>query len=254
MNSNIHLNNDNCLNCKQKTFGNFCQYCGQKNSIHRYSLGHFIEHDLIHGIWHVDKGVLYTIKELFTRPGNSVREFIQGKRARLYNFVTLIILILAISALIAPYIQIHLADLMPVESKEAMNAVEKFSTKYPKVLILILIPIYSFFSYLWFRKAKLNYSEHLVLNSYKTSGELIIALLFSIITMFYTNSTVLLIIYYFFVVLGGLIYSVWFYRQFFQVFNYSKKAVIFKSIMTSISYLLISVIIGIVVGVIKSIT
>jgi hypothetical protein len=48
--------------------------------VHSYSIKHFIEQDLIHRIWHVDTGILFTIRELFTRPGHCVREFINGKR------------------------------------------------------------------------------------------------------------------------------------------------------------------------------
>ncbi|MBO9674777.1 MAG: DUF3667 domain-containing protein [Sphingobacteriaceae bacterium] len=33
----------------------------------------------VHGVWYVYKDFLFTLKGLFTRPGYSVREFIQGK-------------------------------------------------------------------------------------------------------------------------------------------------------------------------------
>ena len=45
-----------------------------------------MEHDLIHGVWHIDKGVLFTVKELILRPGDSVRGFIQGKRVGFFSF------------------------------------------------------------------------------------------------------------------------------------------------------------------------
>ncbi|MDN3586911.1 DUF3667 domain-containing protein [Pedobacter aquatilis] len=248
MNTNAPSLHHNCLNCNREVTENYCQSCGQKSSTHRYSLKHFVEHDFIHGVWHVDKGVLYTIKQLFTRPGHSVREFIQGKRAKFFSFVTLIVLILAISGLLAPYIHIHISDLMPESSKAAMNTLEKFSTKYPKATILILIPLYSLFSFFWFRKARLNYSEHLVLNSYRTAAELILSLAFSIFTIFYTNITTLLFVYYFIVGLGGMIYAIWFYSQFFGGYGYSKKAALFRAIMVPVSYLFLSGIIGFVMG------
>ncbi|WP_316734867.1 DUF3667 domain-containing protein [Pedobacter aquatilis] len=253
MNTNAQSLHHNCLNCNREVIENYCQSCGQKASTHRYSLKHFVEHDFIHGIWHVDKGVLYTIKELFTRPGHSVREFIQGKRAKFFSFVTLIVIILATSGLLAPYTHIRITDLMPENIKEQMNSFEKFTTKNPKIVILILIPVYSLFTSLWFRKAKLNYSEHLVLNSYKTAGELIIGLLFTILTIFYTNTTTLFYIYYLFIGLGGMVYTVWFYSQFFGGYGYSKKAAILRAIMVPISYIFLSGIIGFVLGVIGSI-
>ena len=200
----------------------------------------------MHGVWHVDKGILFTIKELFTRPGHSVREYLEGKRIYFYNFISLILLLLAVSALLAPYIHVKMSDLMPQTNKEMMTSFEKFVEKYPKLILLIAVPVYSLFSFVWFRKAKLNYSEHLVLNSYRIIPELIVGLLFSAITIFYTNTKVLAVIYVLAVNLLLVTYSVWFYYQFFSKYNYTKGKLLFKSIMVPVSYLLLSFIIGIV--------
>lgn len=202
-----------CLNCKKPLTENFCSNCGQNKSVHRYSFKHFIEHDLIHGFWHVDNGIIFTIKELFTRPGHSIREFIQGKRVGYFSFVTLLLLILGVSHFFGDYVQVKLSDLMPESSKGAMNDLQDFSTRNPKTLLLMTIPFYSLFSFLWFRKAKLNLTEHFVLNSYKTVAESLIALLFMITTIFYANIKVLMILYSL-ISLFTLLYAFWFYRQF----------------------------------------
>ena len=241
----------NCLNCDRHLTNNYCENCGQKSTTHRYSLKHFIEHDIVHGIWHVDKGILFTIKQLFTTPGHSVRRFIEGKRGNLFNFISLLILLLAASSFLGHYSQIKLTDLMPEASKATMSSVEKFSSKYPKLVLIITIPLYSLFSFFWFKKARLNFTEHLVLNSYKTSAELMMGLLFTTLTIFYTNVGTLLLIYYFVVVLFSLIYSVWFYYQFFSKYEYSKKSLLFRAIMVPVTYMLISVVIGIVTGIVK---
>ena len=246
------MDNHSCLNCGREVTENFCSNCGQKSTVHRYSIKHFIEHDLIHGIWHVDHGVLFTIKKLFTNPGHSIREFINGKRMGYFSFVTLLILIMGISHFLGDYAKVEISDLMPEESKNAMTEVEEFSKRNPKTILLITIPIYSFFSYLWFRKAKLNLTEHFVLNSYKTIGESLIALLFLIITLFYSNIEVIKIVYSI-VTLITMIYAFWFYKQFFSAYNYSKSGVIFRSLGVIFSYLFLSLIVGIVFGVMKSI-
>jgi hypothetical protein len=238
----------NCQNCNLIICDNFCGNCGQKSTVHRYSLKHFVEHDLIHGIWHVENGIVFTIKELFTRPGHTIREFINGKRVGYFSFVTLLLLILGISHFLSEYAQVKLSDLMPESSKGAMNDLQEFTKRNPKTMLLITIPFYSIFSFLWFRKSKLNLTEHFVLNSYKTVGESLLGLLFLIISIFYTNIKVLIIIYS---IIGffALFYAFWFYRQFFSGYGYSKKSLIIRSIAVVFSYMLLSLFIGIIMGI-----
>ncbi len=239
-----------CLNCSNPASENFCGNCGQKTSIHRYSFKHFIEHDLIHGIWHVDNGVLFTIRELFSRPGHSVREYLQGKRVGFFSFVSLLLIILGITHFLGEFAQVKISDLLPESSKGTVNELQEFTKENPKIILLLTIPFYSIFSYLWFKKAKLNLTEHLVLNSYKAVAESLIALLFLIVTIFYANIQVLAVVYSL-ISLFTLVYAVWFYRQFFSVFGYSKKSLIIRSLGVVLSYMLFYVLVGIVVGIAK---
>ena len=241
---------ENCLNCGNPITDKFCPKCGQRATIHRYSLKHFVEHDLIHGVWHVDNGILFTIRELFTRPGHSIREFINGKRVGYFSFVTLLLLILGISHFLGEYAQIKMSDLMPESSKGVMNELQEFTKKNPKTTLLLTIPFYSSFSFLWFRKSKLNLTEHFVLNSYKTIGESLIALLFVIITIFFSNIKVLTNVYSI-ISFSTIFYAFWFYRQFFSAYGYSKKSLIIRSLGVVFSYMFLSFIVGIIMGIMK---
>lgn len=235
---------NNCLNCGRNVLENFCPNCGQKATTHRYSIKHFIVHDLIHGLWYLESGILITIKKLFTKPGHSIRAFIQGKRVGYFSFITLLLIILGITHFIDEYTQVKLADLMPEDGKGAINEIEALSKAYPKTVLLLTIPFYSIFSFLWFRKAKLNLTEHFVLNSYKTVAESLIALLFIIVTIFYSNIDVLTIIYSLIGFLT-LVYAFWFYKQFFSGYGYSKKALIVRSMGVILSYMALPILAGI---------
>ena len=238
------MTNDTCLNCNQNISSNYCDHCGQKASTHRYSVKHFIEHDFIHGVWHVDKGILFTLKALFTRPGHFVRDYIEGKRVNYFNFVSLLILIMAISAFLELHTTIKFADLMPKESQASVSSFEAFAAKYPKMFLVFTIPMYAFFSFIWFKKAKLNFTEHVVMNAYRTSAELLFGLLFTVVTIFYTNIPVLTLLYFIFVVVITFGYNVWFYYQFFSKDQYSKGSLIFKSMMVPASFMILSFVIG----------
>lgn len=240
----------NCKNCNEIVSANFCANCGQKFSIQRYSFKHFIGTDLIQGVWSIDNGIFFTVKELFSRPGHSVREFINGKRVGYFSFVTLLLLILAISHFLGEFTQVKISDLMPETSKAAMNDLQLFAKNYPKSTLLLTIPFYSIFSFIWFKKAKLNLAEHFVLNSYRTVAESLIALLFLIITIFFTNIKVLTIIYSL-ISLLTLVYAFWFYKQFFSVYYYSKKSLIFRSLGVIFSYVFFTMFVGIIMGIIQ---
>jgi hypothetical protein len=58
-----------CLNCNRKLEGNFCIHCGQSAEIHRFTVKHVFSHDFAHPIFHFDKGLFFSVKELFFRPG-----------------------------------------------------------------------------------------------------------------------------------------------------------------------------------------
>lgn len=222
-----------CLNCNSEVSNKYCHYCGQKTSTHRFSLKHFLLHDLVHGVFHLDKGFFFTVKELFTRPGHSIREYVQGKRSVHFNYFTFILFIITIGHILNGFSEVHIADLTSSQNKAFMTNFEKFATNYPKTVALIQIPILAFFSFLFFKRSKQNYTENLVLNLYKLSGELIISTVFTVITIFYKNTAVLPILLSITTLLI-LIYSIWFYFQYFSVYNYTKVGLIFRSVVTTL--------------------
>ena len=235
-----------CLNCNTPVDGDFCSKCGQKSSTHRYSIKHFLTHDFIHGFLYLDRGLLYTVKELFIRPGHSIREFIGGKRAKHINSFTLLLLAVMIGHFLNELSTIKIADLVNIEGRNFVSRIEEFSITYPKLFILSTIPVYAIFSFLWFKKAQQNFTEHLILNTYRASGELILTALFTLLTIFYRNIDILVIIYSF-LSFALTAYSTWFYYQYFSAFGYKKPILLIRSFMAVISIILVTAIITMII-------
>lgn len=59
---------------------------------------------------HVNKGFVYTIKELFTRPGQSIKEFIEGKRIKHYKPLLLVFVLAGINGYLAS--QMNMREMM----------------------------------------------------------------------------------------------------------------------------------------------
>lgn len=239
-----------CLNCNSPVNDAFCSKCGQKISTRRYSIKYFFTHDFIHGVLYLDRGLLYTIKELCVRPGHSTREYVEGKRAKLINSFTFLLLVIMIGHFLSEYSSIKIADLVNSESKEYISDLEGFSIAYPRIFILITIPIYALFSFFWFRKPRQNFTEHLVLNTYKASGELIISALFTLLTIFYHNINVLVLVFSF-LSFSLTAYSTWFYYQYFSTFGYKKPVLLIRSFMAVISIIFLSAIITMIISAIS---
>jgi hypothetical protein len=80
-----------CLNCGAALSTPYCSQCGQKAATHRISLTYLL-HEIPHAIFHVDRGLIPTLVGLFRRPGVVVAEYLDGKRARYFNPLTLLVL------------------------------------------------------------------------------------------------------------------------------------------------------------------
>lgn len=217
-----------CLNCNQPTESNFCSNCGQKTSTHRFSIKHFFVHDLVHGILHLDKGLPYTIKELFTRPGDSIREFVQGKRTKHFNYFATALFILVLDYLISKSFSIDVSKWLP-QSAGYIKGLKDFF----KIVPFIGIPFYALASYLLFIKSKQNYTEHMVLNIYMICGWLFISVLFKITLIFIHDASVFFTLNWIAAVLIAAYIAV-FYYQYFSVFNYNKVSLVVRVVLIAL--------------------
>ncbi|MDV3947204.1 hypothetical protein CMT75_01535 [Elizabethkingia anophelis] len=225
---------NNCLNCNEELVGKYCNNCSQPASTHRFSLSHVFKHDFVHGIFHFDKGFFFTIKELFTRPGLSIREYVQGKRVKHFNYFATVLLLLTIIYFVKKWAKIESSDLFDTNVKGLL----KVQKDYSKITVFLNIPIIAFISFLLFQRSKQNYTENLVLNMYLLCGLTVISLILPICMIFTDNKEFLFIVNYFVTALVFL-YIIIFYYQYFSVFNYKKYDLIIRIILISILYMAI---------------
>lgn len=233
-----------CLNCNNKLQGDFCSHCGQSAKTHRFTLKHVLTHGFLFALFHFNKGLLFSLKELFTRPGHSVREYINGKRVSHVNYFSLLLILLLVFSLVEHATPFHFSELVD-DDKEIFDAIDKLLKEYPKFVYIGIIPVYAVFSYLLFRKARLNYAENFVINSYKTAAGIVLNILFLSIVSFIKDISIIrkadtLLAWI------GTGYGTWFYYQYFSPFYNNKFLLLVKSLLcTFIPVLLITI--GIVI-------
>jgi Protein of unknown function (DUF3667) len=168
----------NCLNCGKVLTDNYCSHCGQKADTHRITFKNFVSHDILHGIFHFDNGMLFTAKQALIRPGKAALDYISGKRKPYYNVFYLTLITIGLIIFFR-----HFNDQLdgePIEAtKPQLNHASKtfddlFSQK-SKIIIFLFVPLAALNSWLLFKRKKLNLSEHAIIAGMVLLGMLLIS-------------------------------------------------------------------------------
>ncbi len=177
-----------CLNCGNETRDKYCARCGQKSDTHRISFKHFIFHDLLHGTFHVEKGMLFTAKQALLRPGKAALDYIAGKRVNYYNMFYFILVLLGLNILLTHYYNALAQELNPSRAlipsmNEAGEKINGIFTSYGKLFIFFLVPLTALNSRLIFKRKTLFYSEHFIISGFILLGVLLL-LTFALLVSF----------------------------------------------------------------------
>lgn len=184
------MTSNNCLNCGEEVTNKFCSVCGQKTDTHRITLKNFIFHDVLHGTFHIEKGILFTSKQALLRPGKAALDYIAGKRISYYNVFYLILIVTGLLLFIRHfYTQLEDSLQNVEETKEFVNEAsrkfDKLISEKSKLIIFLFVPFGALNSFLLFRRKKLNLSEHAIVSGMLLLGILLLSLFSHI--LFYFN-------------------------------------------------------------------
>jgi hypothetical protein len=134
-------------------------------------------HEVVHGIWHVDKGILYTLQKVLTRPGKLARAYVSGKRAGHFSLVTLLVLLVSILLFVWSH-RFHEPINLSYAGKPLPGFVALIA-KGAKWALLIMVPVMAKASSDIFKMLRYNFTEHIVMNGFFYAGMLCITLAFS---------------------------------------------------------------------------
>lgn len=153
----------NCKNCNIEVISKFCPNCGQKAQLERIN-GHYIKHEIQH-LFHFEKGIFYTIKELLIRPGRSVREFLTENRNRLVKPIFFIIVTSLIYTFVSNYFHIEKEYVNNLSDRKlsTTGSILKWVTDHYGYANILMGVIITFFVKLFFRKYNYNFYEILIL-------------------------------------------------------------------------------------------
>jgi hypothetical protein len=166
-----------CKNCNNQFEGKFCNSCGQSADTARLDFKFLLKnlHKNFIKIFH--KGIFYTSRQLFTRPGHSIREYIEGKRVNHFEPIGLLIAFATFYGLLYHTFDINMISGLSdntLSGKLDFRSVGNWIADHFSLVTLLFVPVYSVGSYLSFRKQGYNFYEHIYLNTFLASQRLLI--------------------------------------------------------------------------------
>jgi hypothetical protein len=160
-----------CKNCGHQFDLNYCNQCGQKALTKRIEMK-WLLHELPHAVWHIERGFLYNVVELFKRPGYAVIDYIEGKRKNFFHPVSYLLIMLA-----AMYFVVHYLEIIwysPVQDAEMGEQAKAYWSEYDRsqqlwthryfeyTAIFLLVAGLIAWGLLRWMDRKYNYAESLV--------------------------------------------------------------------------------------------
>jgi hypothetical protein len=233
-----------CKNCDHNFEGNFCYNCGQTAHTHEIDFKSIV-HEIQHSIFHFDKGILYTTKELFSRPGDSIRAYIEGKRVKHFKPFAYVLFLSAAYYLLAKLAHkstfLHsfssgmleaLTDKRNDQSLSLVVSTLQYIQNNYAYSTLLMLPIVSLASYLAFLEARYNYFQHLVLNAF-IAGQRTVAYMFFLLFSYFVPEGRADYLLQIIVVAVGVFLTFWPYFQFFRTIKPS-----YRILLTLLTYIL----------------
>ena len=77
--TSVELEAHHCGNCGFDFNGEYCPRCGQTIHVKRFQMRNVLK-SIYEDLFNLEDGFLFTLKELFWRPGYMIRDYLQGKR------------------------------------------------------------------------------------------------------------------------------------------------------------------------------
>jgi hypothetical protein len=173
----LKSSNMTCKNCGEEVSRDFCSNCGQKTKVDRIN-AQYILSEIPNTFFQIDTGLFFTIKEFFIRPGNSIRDYLEGKRKNyirpISTFYALVANLISETTFLGEVV-LGMAEGGPsAKSDPVLSTVLQWIAENHAYSTVLFLPFFSISSLIAFKKYRYNFFEHFVINAYITGQQAII--------------------------------------------------------------------------------
>ncbi len=233
-----------CKNCNHHFEGKYCNNCGQTADTERLNFNLLIKHLHKNFIKYFQKGIIYSSTQLFKRPGNTIREYIEGKRIKHVDPIALLIALATLYGVLYHTFGINLfsgISKLGLTKELDIKEVNNWISDHYAFVTFLMVPIYSISSFIVFRKQGYNFVEHIFLNTFLASQRLLMRI-FTFPALAALNGKEEIYILKDLLVFMDVILIMWSYTQFFN-----KVSKIHAVLLSVLSYAIFFVLLLIVI-------
>ncbi len=162
-----------CKNCENQFSGHFCNNCGQRANIHRINLKYLL-HEFFHAFTHLDKGILYTAKTMLVAPGETIRDYLNGKRVRHSNPFLMLLIIGGLCSLTYYNFELKLVSSFKITDLDA--GLHVVDSKFFAILYILYSLLFAFCDYIIFHYKGYNFTEYFTMNVFIATEVLLVLL------------------------------------------------------------------------------
>lgn len=207
-----------CKNCNNQFEGQFCNQCGQSEDTQRLDFKFLLKNLRKNFLNYFHKGIFYTSRQLFTRPGHSIREYIEGKRVNHFEPIGLLIAFAAFYGVLYHTFGINMFSGLSDNTLNGnldLRSAGNWIADHFAIVNLFFVPVYSIGSFITFRKQGYNFYEHIYLNTFLASQRLLIRIAtFPLLVIL--DGTEKIFLFRDLLILSDIVLMVWSYTQFFN--------------------------------------
>lgn len=242
-----------CGNCGLALRGEYCSSCGQRAIRGRLNVP-AIAHQVASEVLNLDRGILFTAVELTRRPGDAIRDYVRGRRARYTGPVKYFVLAVAVTTFATTQLGVldEVASGMFHESGPGAAVIvrqaSELMSQWMTLFLAVGVPFTAALTHRLFRRAGLTYAEHLALNLYSYGQQSLALALTLLLGHLMRNVEELLVVGWMF---ASAAYFAWTCTRFFRMRARSAvpRALLSATLGTFAYFMAASAVVGIAMGV-----
>ncbi len=175
-----------CKNCGNPVNDLYCSHCGQKANPGKITFS-FLCKEVFHFFTHLEKGFLYTSYQMVIRPGETARNFIEGRRKNYQSPISYFLIWTAIFIFFLYIMEKIFGGNSVINYRDYFGpaAATRLAISNLGVVLTVVIPFQALYLFLLVTNKSYNYFETMVATIYSIGTIIQFQFIFAVIAMFY---------------------------------------------------------------------